>query len=168
MDRSNWTQSSAPCWNWRDSPRHRHRSPRVPWAWCGCSPKPAACTDRGPAGHQSPPPAALLVTRRVLLTSGMHQGCATAHCTSHPEDGQVDGQLGLSASLADRQTAIYLVFLAPPAGIEPATCGLGNRRSEQTFAQLRTPSRVVGARLIPQPSQRCRSLAVTSVRVDRR
>ena len=57
---------------------------------------------------------------------------------------------------------------APPVGIEPTTCGLGNRRSKQTFAQLRTPSRAVGARLIPQPSQRCRSLAVTSVRVDRR
>ena len=68
-------------------------------------------------------------------------------------------------------TSYFLVtttFLVPPGGFEPPTCDLGNRMSEQMFAQLRPPDEVVGARLTPQPSQRCRSLAVTRLRADRR
>ncbi len=51
-------------------------------------------------------------------------------------------------------------FLAPPVGIEPTTCGLGNRWSGQVFVQVTPGARAWLASLFPQPSQECGSPSV--------
>ena len=45
-----------------------------------------------------------------------------------------------------------LVFLAPPAGFEPATHGLGTRRSEPVFDQVTLGITIGMANVFPVPS----------------
>ncbi len=52
-------------------------------------------------------------------------------------------------------------FRAPPAGFEPATCGLGTLQSGRVFDQVRHGDESPSGTVIPKPSQNCGSLVVS-------